>query len=421
MLLTPATTFVHAAEDHAWPTFRHDSAHTGFSPSAGPETNKTIWTHSVGGVSSPVVYGGKVFIASTVRGIFAFEASSGELVWNIPTGGIIVASLAAAEGLLYVATYNNWGLGMRLFQNNQVLAYDIETGRNEWNFTVGADVFSSPVVDEGRLYIGAFDGQVYALDARTGRLIWAFQTDDMVWSSPAVWEGLVFVGSDDGKVYALKADNGALAWKYDMGFLVRSSSPAISDGILYIGGFDENIYALDATTGTLIWTFASEAPVLASPAVADGKVFTGSSDSNLYALNKETGDLVWKFNTGGPVWSSAAVANDLLYFGSVDGNIYALRAADGSLVWKYGAETIVDSSPAVAEGRVFMASRSALYAFEVEDSPFPFLGVVLGAIGVGVALVAATILRKRIAKGSAALGGGQGKQPPSPSDPSPSL
>jgi outer membrane protein assembly factor BamB len=43
---------------------------------------------------------------------------------------------------------------------------------------------------------------VYALKASTGALLWSYTTGNEVWSSPAVANGVVYVGGDDFKVYA---------------------------------------------------------------------------------------------------------------------------------------------------------------------------------------------------------------------------
>lgn len=47
---------------------------------------------------------------------------------------------------------------------------------------------------------------MYALDAESGEETWAFETGYQVWSSPTVDNGSVFVGSGDGTLYALDAE-----------------------------------------------------------------------------------------------------------------------------------------------------------------------------------------------------------------------
>jgi PGF-CTERM protein len=72
-----------------------------------------------------------------------------------------------------------------------------------WNYTTGSEVYSSPAVANGTVYVGSSDSNVYALNASTGKLTWSFTTGDWVLSSPAVANGVVYVGSVDGNVYAI--------------------------------------------------------------------------------------------------------------------------------------------------------------------------------------------------------------------------
>ena len=41
-----------------------------------------------------------------------------------------------------------------------------------WEFTTGNVVASSPVVVDGKVFVGSFDNQTYALNADTGALVW---------------------------------------------------------------------------------------------------------------------------------------------------------------------------------------------------------------------------------------------------------
>jgi serine/threonine-protein kinase len=82
---------------------------------------------------------------------------------------------------------------------------DAATGVHIWNYTTGGDMWSSPAVADGKVYIGSFDKKVYCLDATTGALIWNYITGGIIESSPAVANGVVYVGSDDKKVYAFSA------------------------------------------------------------------------------------------------------------------------------------------------------------------------------------------------------------------------
>ena len=264
-----------------WPMFRHDLAHTGYTPEV---------------VNPPL-----------------------ELKWKYKAGDYVFSSPAVANGIVYVGSDDNY-----------VYALDANSGSLKWKYQTGADVTSSPAVANGIVYVGSCDYHVYALDANTGSLKWKYKTGAEVYlSSPAVANGIVYVGSKDNYVYALDANTGSLKWEYKTGYWVRSS-PAVANGIVYVGSWDTYVYALDANTGSLKWEYKTGSSVDSSPAVASGIVYVGSRDDYVYALDANTGSPKWKYLTGCDVASSPAVANGMVYVGlyvglqgSCDNNVYA--------------------------------------------------------------------------------------------------
>jgi len=77
------------------------------------------------------------------------------------------------------------------------------TGGEHWRFATGANVFSSPKVDDGIVYVGSHDDMLHAIDSTNGKEIWNFKAQAIVGATPTVADGMVFVGSDDGNLYAL--------------------------------------------------------------------------------------------------------------------------------------------------------------------------------------------------------------------------
>ena len=264
-----------------WPMFHHDTAHIGYSTSAAPSTNQTLWT------------------------------------WTSKSGLPVISSPAVVNGVVYVGD-----------TDGRVYALNATTGKQIWNHTTGGGVLSSPAVTGGIVYVGSFDDNIYALYATNGTKKWNFTTGSKVWSSPAVVGGVVYIGSEDNNVYAINATNGTKIWNYTTGGPIVSS-PAVVGGVVYIGSEDNRTYALNATTATipkskrLLWKYMTGSWVASSPVVANGIVFVGSADDNVYALNAATGALVWKYATGWIVESSPAVANGVVYVSSMDGRVYA--------------------------------------------------------------------------------------------------
>ncbi len=258
-------------------------------------------------------------------------------------------------------------------------------GSVKWKFKTRGQIFSSPAIADGVVYVGSTDWRLYAVNAADGAVKWNFPTNAPVNSSPAVFEGAVYFSSIDGSFYAVNVADGKQKWKFDTegerrftapgihGLMPRTelmpdpfdvflSSPVIAHGVVYFGSGDKNVYALDARTGAVKWKFATGDVVHATPAIADGVVYIGSWDRNLYALDASTGAVRWKFQTGDDkqiynqigIASSASVANGVVYFGCRDGHLYAVDAKTGQQKWSHDNHTgWVIASPAVHEGIVY--------------------------------------------------------------------
>jgi len=130
-----------------------------------------------------------------------------------------------------------------------------------------------PVVMGDTLYIGFNDrDKVVALDIHTGAQKWEFFTDGPVRLPAAGGRNRLYFTSDDGNLYCLAADTGKLLWKFRGGPAERkilgnkrliSSWPArggvvLADGVVYFAAgiwplMGTFIYALDAETGAIVW------------------------------------------------------------------------------------------------------------------------------------------------------------------------
>ncbi len=94
---------------------------------------------------------------------------------------------------------------------------------------------NGPAVVDGTVYFGDFEGYLYALDAATGKLRWATELDThpktIVTGSPLVYDGRVYIGVSSNEVFtslsptypccqsrgsmvALDAKTGAIDWRY---------------------------------------------------------------------------------------------------------------------------------------------------------------------------------------------------------------
>ncbi|RPJ83899.1 MAG: hypothetical protein EHM18_12890 [Acidobacteria bacterium] len=251
-----------------------------------------------------------------------------------------------------------------------------------WSFPTQAEVWSSPTVAQGVLYVGSDDGFLYALDARTGSQKWRFQAGKGIRSKPAVGSEAVCFLSDDGYLYALDRTSGKLKWKFDTHTALvphtvlgdndsrwdyLQSSPAIADGLVFVGSGNSNFYAVDMASGQEKWHYTAGDSVRSSPRVVGNTVFFASWDNFVYALNAATGEEKWKFDTKGIVQASPIVAGDVLVIGSRYPYVFALDATTGQEKWRFNYfGSWVESSAVVDSSTVYVGSSDFLHLFAID-------------------------------------------------------
>lgn len=228
--------------------------------------------------------------------------------------------------------------------------------RLNWKYKTDGEIFSSPAVDSGVIYIGSDDDYLYSI-SNAGNLIWRYRSNGFIDSSPSIGnDGTIYFGSWDFRAYALNSD-GSFKWLYNTGFYIDSSPAIDKNGFIYIGSNDGKLYAL-TPNGSKTWHFetVNSDYIYSSPAIdASGTIYFGDYGGYLYALNPD-GSLKWRYQTGGSIYSSPAIGNDgTIYFGSFDWNLYALNP-DGTLKWKYKTGSSVGSSPATMELYILVAT-----------------------------------------------------------------
>lgn len=298
--------------------------------------------------------------ARGVGGTAAFGApaasSSGEVlpIWRFACEDEIRSSPAVEGGVVYVGAYDN-----------NLYAIKSENGEFIWKYAAEGGIASSPYMHDERVFFGSADQLLYAVTAGTGRLSWTCPTEGSVWSSPRAAFGHVFFGSDDRHLYAANTHSGRVAWKFETEGMVRSS-PAIGKEAIYFGCEGGVVYSVD-TGGEARWRFRARRAVTSSPAIDEEMIYVGCRDWHIYCLDIRSGWSVWRYRTGGPIVSSAAVGDGVVYIGSADGYLYAVDAEKGRLVWRYAVEHQVTSSPAVAGGAVYFgAVDGAVYSLDAQ-------------------------------------------------------
>ncbi len=327
-----------------------------------PAEIKEVWRAkagqgSEGGVrltAPPVVGAGKVFVRDAIAGVSAFDAESGERLWEISlrppktksymgTGG----GVAFAEGKVFAST----GFGF-------VVALDSETGTEIWRQSLGLAIRSAPTVGGGRLFISTFDNQLFALSTTDGRIFWNHRAIPetarlLVSSSPAVSGDVVIAPFSSGEIFALRVQNGRVAW---------------NDAL--------------QRTGQLT-PLATLNDIAGRPVIDRGRVIAVSHNGRMVSIDMRSGERVWTRDIGSV--QTPWVAGDYIYVVSIDSEVICLSRRDGRIRWitplqqfenvKKKKDPIHWSGPLLAGDRLIVVSSHG-EALSVS----PYTGEILGHI-----------------------------------------
>jgi outer membrane protein assembly factor BamB len=274
-----------------------------------------------------------------------------------------------------------------------VYCADRKSGKELWMFNDGGDmkdVFSSPCVSEGRLYIGEgfhqhAECKLYCLDAATGKKLWQFATASHTESTPCVVNGKVYFGAGDDGLYCLDAATGKEKW-HKKGLHV-DANPLVIDNRLYggsgVGDYhkDTVLFCLDADSGEEHWRMAVDLPVWGMPAMQGEYLYAGLGNGNflvsadalekpekpagaVLCVERATGKRVWRYDVRDGVHVRVCVDADYVWFASRDQHCYCLDRRDGALRWKVDLGSPIVASPSlVGQGEdksLYVASSGGL-------------------------------------------------------------
>lgn len=234
----------------------------------------------------------------------------------------------------------------------------------KWRYGTNSELIASPVVADGRLFIGDGDGRLHAIDARTGTRLWTMELGDAIDASATVIDDTVYVGDADGRLHALNVADGAKRWQYATDDKIAGAPNWFDDASgrrhIVVGSYDYRMHCVAATTGNPTWIAESGYYIHGSAAVlqADSRtsIVYGGCDGILRCLDG-TGVVRWTLDVGGYVAGNPTVYEDRAYLGTFENQVFCVNLADGAVVWKYDAKQPFYASPAVDDKLIVIGSR----------------------------------------------------------------
>ena len=350
-----------------WSMLRQNYHRSGFSGCLVPTLINIERTHDVGvdSLSSPIHYHpsntkfGFYYINGLDNILHAFKDYGGEEIWSVPlSNGPKSAPLADSTSRTLVV-----GSGSKLY------ALDLASGKTKWIFSAGGAIESSPVMlaDGDAYYFGAHDGNIYKV-SKNGALQWKRLIGTLIYSSPALDQNRLYVGSNNGRLYVLDTNRGGIICTALTGAPIIST-PAVVRNNVYIASTNGNVYAFDKINCRKVWETKTGGPIASSPAVENNTLIIGSDDGNLYSLKTSTGALNWKVKLGSAVKASPLISTTGKIVVTVmqdagSGSLYVLDEKSGRTIWSYKLKGKTEASPIISNDRIYVSTDEMTYIFK---------------------------------------------------------
>jgi polyvinyl alcohol dehydrogenase (cytochrome) len=334
---------------------------------------------------APTVAGGRVYIPAENGYVYSLNAQTGCVYWSFEAKGAIRAAITIAKlnrpGPPRYAAY---------FADQRANVYAVDAATGELIWTQLADPFpiaritGSPVVYEGRLYVGVsaaenvnaarlfyecctFRGSLVAYDAATGKLIWRSYTipeepkptkkgstgtqlygpaGASIWSAPTIdpKRHLVYVTTAEAFTHpAAPTTDSVIAMDLETG-KIRWSFQGTSNDVFVVGCPNRANLSCPDELGP-DFDFGSSAILRTLP---NGKdiVVAPQKSGVTHGVDPDTGKVLWQTRVGkgstagGTEWGAAAdnryvyVPNADTRFGPAEaGGLAALDLATGKQIW----------------------------------------------------------------------------------------
>ncbi len=339
---------------------------------------------------SPAIYNGTLFTSGAGSQLTAFNASSGQKLWQFGESllGWAPQPVVSEDGVVF---YLSGTTGIY-----DLYAVDSRNGAELWqaplSFEIGYNEEALVTIDEagGLVYIVEKpfigDGKLYALDKVTGEIVWykSKATDDVGFMGdyPLLDGGKIYVPADAPKSgypnyadHMLRIDTAThtIERQYQRpepeNYYDITQYVLCNDRLVATFDYDyepvKQLVAYDPASPAISWQKPiSETTGTIACNTTLGRIYV-PTDPYLIAFDVKTGDEVWRYTGLGEIYNPS-IANGIIYFLSGT-NMYAIDEETRQQLFRYplGYTAQTTSQVAIANGMAFFSGNGGtcdLYA-----------------------------------------------------------
>jgi outer membrane protein assembly factor BamB len=375
-----------------WPQFRGPEGSgvakaTGLPVTWSPKEN-VLWKTDLPGrsVSSPVIFGKKVFLTSSSGAnndrlhVVCLEAATGKTLWKREmaatgnTGCHPKSSMAAPSPCV-----NAEGVYC-LFATADLAAFDHE-GNLLWYRSLATDypnianqvgMASSPILWKDTLIVPmdtAGDSFIAALDTKYGQNIWKTERPrEINWVTPTLYQvgnkaELVF--SSPKETIAYSVSDGKKSWTYAGEGASIPTAITVGDQILLPSRGNLVCLKPEEKSVKEIWKSQKLGPGNSTPLVYNDRIYSIGRSATLVCANLKTGKELWSERIGkgkGQFWASPIAGDGKIFTFDDAGICTVVEAGDEAKILSVNdLKEEIMGTPAIGNDAIFIRTVSGLY------------------------------------------------------------
>lgn len=251
---------------------------------------KEIWRKQLKGeISSVPQTNGQVVAVQTMNGkLFVLDAKTGADMWFFENPPPVLTLRGSAAPLVtdsaIFAGFANGRL-MAFNPSNGLILWEqrmaLPKGRSELDRMV--DIHASPLIKDGILFVGTYQGRIAAVARGTGGSVWG--VDGSTSESLAAADDKLFVSQSDGKVTAYSLTSGEQLWQNEKLLRRRLSGPQTFGDYVAVVDFEGYMHVMNQSNGELAARDRVDRKGVRAPMLTDGTtLYVYGNGGNLMAF-----------------------------------------------------------------------------------------------------------------------------------------
>jgi outer membrane protein assembly factor BamB len=339
---------------------------------------KRLWSVGVGDGQgdgyyrlTPTLSGGNIVTVSNDGELVVVSAETGKKIFERELDYQVSGGVGVGEGMILLGT-----------SEGRVVALREATGEELWRQTLRGEVLSAPQTDGKVVVVQTYDGRAQGLDAKTGKLLWSYDSNVPVLtirgtSTPVLRDGRAYIGFANGRVIAFDAMDGGIDWELRVAIAQGRSeiermvdvdgAIAIVGNELYAASYQGYVVAADIRTGRKLWQ--QEVSSVLGVSQGFGNVYVSDQDGTVSAYLRNGQGLRWaQTDLSYRAPTKPVPVGAYLVFSDFEGVVHVLSQVDGSFAAR---EKLGDPARAdiISDGNRFFVytDKGKLQAFEVSS------------------------------------------------------